>query len=75
MSQHIMFLGSTTALRGWVTIARHVNSELAIHLQHNVTVILSDRIPMVEKGGDTQQHGTASAHLWYEEREANIRLS
>jgi hypothetical protein len=38
---------------------QHVNSELAIHLQHNVTVILSDRIPMVEKSGKKQQHGTA----------------
>jgi len=54
---------------------QHVNSELAIHVQRNDILMLSDRVPKPDGGKEWGRAVTRYIpHLCYVEREATIRL-
>ena len=54
---------------------QHVNSDLAIHVQRNVTLMLSDRVVKPDGGEEWGQAAIRySPHLWCVEGEATITL-
>jgi hypothetical protein len=61
MSQHIVFRFDKRPAMLSNRKVQHVNSDLAIHVERNVTLMLSglvERSRMVQKSGDLQQHST-----------------